>query len=153
METQKSEKQQPGARGVLMWTLLSLCVCSSAMLWVYVGTGNFKASKHFETDKYVLYIGLNDKDLYTQIVPTDEARKTINSICSKYVEGFTVLDAQGGWFDEKENLTKETTLVYQFTGADWQQIAGLMNEVLEALNQNSILVEVQHASWQYYDGK
>jgi hypothetical protein len=105
-----------------------------------------------ENGQYILYIGINDKDVYEQLIPTDEARNIVNGICAKYVEGYTANDAQGGWVDETGTLTQENTLMYTFTGATEAQIIPLMDEVLAALNQNSILVERRGVSSAFYDG-
>lgn len=106
-----------------------------------------------ENGKYVLYIGLNDKDTYDQIIPTEEAKDIVNGICVKYVDGYTVSEANGGWVDEKGNLTEEMSLVYSFSGAEEADIVSIMDEVLAALNQNSIFVERQDMYYTYYGGK
>lgn len=109
----------------------------------------------FETvpeGKYVLYIGLNDKDTYTQEIPTDEAIAIVNEICSRHVDGYTMQNASGGWVDETGTLTQEPSLVYSFDQAAEADIIALMDEVLLALNQNSILVEKEDVTYAYYDG-
>lgn len=103
--------------------------------------------------KYVLYIGLNDKDTYEQIIPTGEARDIVNRICTKYVEGYTVSEANGGWVDETGTLTEESTLVYILSDVEEENVIAIMDEVLEALNQNSILVERQEYAYSFYSGR
>lgn len=103
--------------------------------------------------KYILYIGTNDKDTYTQEIPLEEARNIVNAICAKYVDGYTALDAKGGWVDETDTLTQEDTLVYIFFDVTKEQLNSIMDEILEKLNQNSILVERQEATYMYYSGK
>lgn len=105
-----------------------------------------------ENGKYVLYIGLNDKETYSQIIPTEEAKNTVNNIVVKYVGGYTVYEAKGGWTDETGTLTEENTLVYHLSGVDEQDVISVMDEVLIALNQNSILVERHDLSYTYYSG-
>lgn len=103
-------------------------------------------------EKYILYIGLNDKDAYTQLIPTEEAREIVNAICAKHTGGYTVSDACGGWVDETGTLTQENTLVYAFYQIDEELLIAIMDEILEALNQNSILVERAQAVSSYYSG-
>lgn len=106
-----------------------------------------------QTDReYVLYIGLNDKDTYRQIIPTGEAIERIDTICVRYVDGYTLTEAQGGWVDEKGVMTQENTLVYYFRGADETEIKRIMDEVLRELNQNSILLEEKTVNYAYYSG-
>ena len=101
-------------------------------------------------DKYTLYIGTNDKDTYTQLIPTEEARKIVDQICAKHTDGYTAMDAQGSWVDETGTATKENSLVYSFYNISEEQITAIMDEVLTALNQNSILVERETVLSAYY---
>lgn len=103
-------------------------------------------------EKYILYIGTNDKDTYTQIISTDDARDMVNRICAKYTGGYTASDARGGWVDETDTLTQENTLVYEFYDITEEQLTQIMDDVLRELNQNSILVERREAVYSYYSG-
>ncbi|MDR1705761.1 MAG: DUF3574 domain-containing protein [Clostridiales bacterium] len=105
-----------------------------------------------ENGSYTLYIGTNDKDTYRQIIPTAQAREIVNGICARHVEGYTVSEAQGGWVDWEGVLTQENTLVYTFIGVSEAQLIPLMDEVLAALNQSSILVERAGVDSVFYSG-
>lgn len=105
-----------------------------------------------QATEYVLYIGLNDKDTYDQIISTQEAIQKINTICTKYVTGYTIVETQGGWVDEKNMLTQENTLVYYFRGACESDICAIMDEVLLELNQNTIMMEERTVFFTYYGG-
>lgn len=100
--------------------------------------------------KYLLYIGINDKDTYKQEISTEEARNIVNSICAKYSGGYTVSDAKGGWVDETATLTQENTFVYVLYDVTEEQLVSIMDEVLMKLNQSSILVEKQDVVYRYY---
>lgn len=106
--------------------------------------------EYSENEKYVLYIGTNDKDTYKQIIPTEDAIQKVSEICKKYVTGYTVSQSKGGWVDETGTLTEENTLVYSFSGVNESAIKSIMDEVLISLNQNSILVECQDITYTYY---
>lgn len=103
-----------------------------------------------EAPEYTLYIGLNDKDKYCQLISTEEAKAIVDAICIQYVDGYTVMEARGAWADEKNILTQENTLVYYFREADEESLREIMNEVIEVLNQNTILLEKQTVSYTYY---
>lgn len=92
-------------------------------------------------EKYTLYVGTNDPDTYAPVMPLADAKAKLNALCLNHVDGFTVMETQGGWLDEKGQPTREETLVYSFVGATESQIAPLLDEMLAALNQRSILVE------------
>ena len=116
------------------------------------GDGSVLSYDYSENGKYVLYIGLNDKDTCSQIISAEEAKEIVNGICVKYADGYTVMEANGGWADETGALTEEMSLVYTFCNAEEEDVVSIMNEVLTALNQNSILVERQDISYTYYSG-
>lgn len=102
--------------------------------------------------QYVLFIGLNDKYTYEQIIPTDEAVDIVNAIFTRHVGGYTMLHARGGWLDEYDVFTEENTLVYMVVGVDEADIITIMDEVLTALNQSSILIERRLTSGFFYRG-
>lgn len=102
--------------------------------------------------KYTLFIGLNDKDTYTQKVSNEEAEKKVAEIAMKYVDGFTQLQGKGAYKDEKGIVTNENTLILSFDFATEEQIKGIASEVLKELNQNSVLIEKQKINYEYYEG-
>lgn len=103
-------------------------------------------------EKYLLYIGLNDKDTYKQEIPSEEAREIVNTVCARHTGGYTTSDANGGWLDETNTFTQENTLVYTFYDISEETLTAVMDEILEKLNQNSILIEKQQAVYMYYSG-
>jgi hypothetical protein len=141
---------------VILILVLEMLVLSGVVLYLATDktSGGSQALdyQYSENGKYVLYIGLNDKDTYEQIIPTEEAKTIVNNICAKYLGGYTVSEANGGWVDETGTLTEETSLVYSLSEADEADIVQIMDEVLKALNQNSILVERQDLLYTYYSG-
>lgn len=102
--------------------------------------------------RHTLYIGLNDQDTLTQLIPTDEAMRRVNEICARHVDGYTVTTAHGGWTDDSGVLTREETLVYTFSEVEEAKIRQIMDEVLRALNQQCILWERQSVTSTFYSG-
>lgn len=102
--------------------------------------------------KYTLYIGLNDKDTYQQEITTLEAEEIVTEIALKYVDGFTRVLAKGAYTDDQGVVTYENTLIYEFIYVSEEQINQIMDEVLLALNQNSILVVREEVDCQFYTG-
>jgi hypothetical protein len=92
-----------------------------------------------EEVKYTLYIGLNDKNTYTQLLSTEDAVNRVADIALKYVDGFTQLSGKGAYKDEKGIITHENCLIFEFYDTNEEQIKAIMDEVLQELNQNSRL--------------
>lgn len=135
--------------------ILNLVMTIAIIVFLFIGcyADEKKPPQGTEVVNYTLYIGLNDKDTYTQEIPTDEARAIVDSICIKHVSAFTTSDAQGAWTDDIGVLSRENTLVYMFTDAKESQITAIMDELLVALNQSSILVNVNSVQMIQYSGK
>lgn len=153
-------KKEIGTRITLFLLIVNLLISSGIVCFLIVehvkstDTQYCLQGEAMQTgEKYLLYIGLNDKNTYKQEIPTNEARDTVNAICAKHVEGYTGSDANGGWVDQTGTLTQENTLVYAFYDISEDQLTSIMDEVLVALNQNSILVESQQAFYTYYSGR
>jgi hypothetical protein len=60
--------------------------------------------------------------------------------------------AKGGWVDETGTLTQENSLVFTVAYAEESAVIAVMDEVLVALNQNSILIERKDISSVFYRG-
>ena len=103
-----------------------------------------------EGSKYTLYIGLNDKDAGGQIVGTEYAMEEANTIVGKYASGFTRFTAYGGWTNKDGSMGHENTIVYIIYDISEKDLQKILDELLETLNQSSILVEKEDVSHIYY---
>ncbi|MDR3291238.1 MAG: hypothetical protein LBT10_03720 [Methanobrevibacter sp.] len=88
--------------------------------------------------KYTLYIGTNDKDTFE---PISQAETIVNSICDKYLSGYSYSRWNGFWKNSMNQTTHESTLVYTFYGVSEENITSISNDLIKELNQESILVE------------
>lgn len=132
---------------VLFINMFAICI-----LGVKIYQLNEKMESNGAT-KYTMYIGLNDKDTYEQIVPTDEAKNIINRICIKYVDGYTIQDANGVWADETGKSTHENSVVCCFSDSDSETIYKIADEVIEELNQNAVLIEKNQVVTDFYSSR
>lgn len=138
---------------ILIITIINLLISISIITCLCIKenkTNNFQNEILEASDKYLLYIGLNDKDTNNQEITTKEARTIINSICLKYIDGYTVVEANGGWTNETGLQVQENTLVYTIYGISEETLTKIMDEIIIKLNQSSILVEVQKSYYTYY---
>ena len=104
------------------------------------------------SEQYVMYIGTNDKDTYKQEIPTDEAKKIVDEICLSHFDGYTIQEASGAWKDETDTITHEYTIVCYFDGADSETVHKVADEVIEKLNQNTVLIEKDDINMEFYGG-
>lgn len=151
---EKEKKDNRAADKSFLMIVACIGILTAGMAWMhYPAKPSTVQNAGFlleEAPEYTLYIGLNDKDTYCQLISVEEAREIVDAICIRYVDGYTVMEAKGAWADEKNILTQENTLVYLFREVDEESLKEIMNEVIKALNQNTILLEKQTAAYIYY---
>ena len=90
---------------------------------------------------YNLYVGLNDKDTYKQIIDDNTAMEIVRDVVSKIVGGATFTKSYGHWVDEFGNETTESTIVVKITMTNDETIEKVCEILNEKLNQNCIMVE------------
>lgn len=103
--------------------------------------------------QYVIYVGTNDKDTYSPKYSQEDARRIVDEICLRHFEGYTLQEAIGSWTDEKHNITHEYTIVCYFDDADRETVYKAADEIIAALNQNTVLIEQDDIRIEYYSGK
>ena len=94
-------------------------------------------------DKYILYVGLNDKDTKTQKIDTLSAYNLANNILLNYVEGATVTQSKGIYKHNNGNVVIENTLVIELLFTDKTTVETIAKELKMALNQESIAIQKQ----------
>lgn len=97
--------------------------------------------KFENVNNYKLYVGLNDKDTYTQIIDTDEAEKIAKIIVGELAGGATFSKKQGYWVDEKSNPTTENTLEIMISNCNDDIIETICTTLRDRFNQNCVMIE------------
>lgn len=94
-------------------------------------------------DKYILYVGLNDKDTKTQKIDTLSAYNLTNNILLNYVEGATITQSKGIYKHQNGNVVIENTLIIELLFTDKTTVETIAKELKVALNQESIAIQKQ----------
>ena len=134
---------------------MQLAFCAGILSCSYIAQQPvaYASETEQQIDQYTLYIGLSDKDTHKQEISTEKARDKVNAIVIKHAPGYTCWIAKGGWTDEKGQIVEENTLVYTLTDVKEEQVKAIMDEVIIALNQSSIMVQRASKTCSFYDGK
>ena len=99
--------------------------------------------------KYMLYLGLNDKETKVQKIDTLEAYKIICNIAkSLSIEGFTIYNAQGFYIHNDGNISIENTLKIELMFVDETIINKLIEKLLIIFNQETIIKQTETVSSQ-----
>lgn len=115
-------------------------------------TGSGCVSYQPQKVKYTLYIGLNDRSTYKQVLSNDEAENRVRKIVLKHVTGFSMIQGKGAYTDDKGVVTRENSLVVEIYDASEEQVKAIMDDILKELNQESILIEKQMVDYEFYEG-
>ncbi len=113
-------------------------------------TVNNKNNTKTEETKYTLYVGTNDKDTYKPVYEFDVCKEKVTTICVKYTSGCTVSEATGYWTDDDNNITLERTVVVILEDITLETVHKICDDIIKELNQNSILVETNSITKEFY---
>ena len=121
--------------------LLTITFLFGKSSFVFASNDISALGKYSIQKKYTMYLGTNDKDTLSQIIPTEKIREEMHEICMKYVDGYTLTVADGYYRDSNDGISHETSLIYVFVDTDIHAIQKIMDEALVKFNQGSILLE------------
>lgn len=94
--------------------------------------------------KYILFVGLNDKDTKTQKIPTLAARDLIqNIILGQGLDGATISEAIGIYKHDNGQIITEKSVRIEVLFATEKQILKICQQIKVALNQESVALESQ----------
>ena len=137
--------------GILLSVIAVLLICNLIAAGVLLGA-RADQSADGQT-KYTLYIGTNDKDTYQQEIPFDECRRIVTEICTRHTGGCTLSDATGFWMDDAGVITSEQTIQCVLEDISEEDVHAIADEVIAALNQNSVMIETQQVTTVFYTGE
>lgn len=94
--------------------------------------------------KYNIYIGLNDKDSKKQEVATRQAKKKVIKILNNNnINGLTMYEVVGVFKHENGQVVFEKSLKVELLEVKEEDILKSIQELKKALNQESILLEIE----------
>lgn len=91
--------------------------------------------------KYVMYVGLNDKDSKVQEVNTLDAYKIVSNIFAETTGGVTITEGHGVYTHDDGSIVFETTLICTVFGAENKDVEKAATMIKTALNQESVAID------------
>ena len=99
--------------------------------------------------KFILTIGLNDKDTYTQKFDTITAYKMIEDTLKSYTNGYTIYETKGGYKHDNGTYITETSIRVELMFIEKTQVLIIAKQLKTILNQESIGYEEITSNQQY----
>lgn len=126
-------------------------VMTIVLLCLVITNNKKSATPNNDTNiKYTLYVGTNDKDTYEPVGTIDICITKVTEICVKYTSGCTISEAKGYWKDDSSAITCESTIVVILEDIEKETVYTICDDIIKELNQNSILVETQGVTSEFY---
>ena len=133
-------------RFTLIFIIILLC-------FTVAGCAAQPGTRTVEGVKYILYIGLNDKNTYTQQLSIEDAANKVADIALKYADGFTQLFGKGAYKDEKGIITHENCLIFEFCDTNEEQIkARSWTRCCRNSTRISYTYRKQRVNYEFYEG-
>lgn len=94
--------------------------------------------------KYILNVGLNDKDTKIQKIDSIEAYKIVeNTLLNNGLSGYTIYQGKGLYKHDNGEITQENTLIIEMIFTTEEIVNKIIKILKQVLNQESILKQVQ----------
>lgn len=94
-------------------------------------------------EKFILYVGLNDKDTKVQKINTLEAYKIVNNIVMQYTNGATIYEANGIYKHNDGTIVIEKTLRIELMFINREIVNKIIDILKRVLNQESIVLQIE----------
>lgn len=97
--------------------------------------------------KYILNVGLNDKDTKLQKIDSIEAYKIVeNTLLNNGLSGYTIYQGKGLYKHDDNTITQENTLIIEMIFTSDDIVNKIIKILKQVLNQESIMKQVQEIS-------
>lgn len=94
--------------------------------------------------KYILNVGLNDKDTKLQKIDSIEAYKIVeNTLLNNGLSGYTIYQGKGLYKHDNGEITQENTLIIEILFTTNEIVDKIIKILKQVLNQESIMKQVQ----------
>ena len=94
--------------------------------------------------KYILNVGLNDKDTKQQKIDSIEAYKIVeNTLLNNGLDGYTIYQGKGLYKHDNGDITQENTLIIEMLFTNEEIVNKIIRILKQVLNQESIMKQVQ----------
>ena len=100
--------------------------------------------------KFVMCVGLLDKDSKAQEVNTLDAFKVVSNIFANTTGGATITEGRGVYTHNDGTVVIEPTLVCTVYGSDLRTVKEAADAIKVALNQESVAIEEMESVSMFY---
>lgn len=93
-----------------------------------------------KTNRYTIYVGLNDGDTYEQKYETRRFEEVLYFVCKNYKASFSIAHLSGGYFHENGQFVAENSMQITLIGGSEKMVNEISEDICTFFNQESVLV-------------
>lgn len=89
--------------------------------------------------KYDIYIGLKDKETYSEYLTTNDFKEVVDHYCNENKIAFSLSTLRGGYKHNKGYVT-ENSLRVELIGADYEEVKKMALWLKERINTDTVMI-------------
>ncbi len=133
----------------IILSVVAICLSVVSLYRSIVQTPNEAENRDIQ---YVMYIGTNDKDTNEPYGTAEEAKSKVDEVLTKYFEGFTIQEANGGWVNDDGSVAHEYTVVVLLSDTTLDMVHQASDDLIKEFNQSAILIQANETTTEFYSG-
>lgn len=133
----------------IILSVVAICLSVVSLYRSIEQTQNETESRDIQ---YVMFLGTNDKDTNEPYGTAEEAKSKVDEVLTKYFEGFTIQEANGGWVNNDGSVAHEYTVVILLSDTTLDLVHQASDDLIKEFNQSSILIQANETVTEFYSG-
>lgn len=89
--------------------------------------------------KYDIYIGLKDKETYSEYLTTSDFKQVLDKYCSDHKIAFSLTTLRGGYAHNRGYVT-ENSLKVELIGADYEIVQKMALWLKQKINTDTVMI-------------
>jgi hypothetical protein len=133
----------------IILSVVAICLSVVSLYRSIEQTPNETESRDIQ---YVMFLGTNDKDTNEPYGTAEEVKSKVDEVLTKYFEGFTIQEANGGWVNNDGSVAHEYTVVILLSDTTLDRVHQASDDLIKEFNQSSILIQANETVTEFYSG-
>ncbi len=133
----------------IILSVVAICLSVVSLYRSIEQTQNETESRDIQ---YVMFLGTNDKDTNEPYGTAEEVKSKVDEVLTKYFEGFTIQEANGGWVNNDGSVAHEYTVVILLSDTTLDRVHQASDDLIKEFNQSSILIQANETVTEFYSG-
>ncbi len=133
----------------IILSVVAICLSVVSLYRSIEQTQNETESRDIQ---YVMFLGTNDKDTNEPYGTAEEVKSKVDEVLTKYFDGFTIQEANGGWVNNDGSVAHEYTVVILLSDTTLDLVHQASDDLIKEFNQSSILIQANETVTEFYSG-